>query len=340
MKKSLESATTRAVVFGALAGMSYYVSTKHEKIAEALKKRAEQYNELVSAMESNTTGSGLSGRGGGSMAATDASNTIAAHDDSDKDPIEAKATGCITGSTGEANTDENCNCALTDTCKVSELSTIKTGNLGDGSVATDAMSKLSGFANNKYKGNTYDKSTFDKSEFGKLAKGISKEISALEGKINKNKADAGKLNFNEGKNLAAAKFKDIIKDGLKKLSPTDLNTLKDAVPPIRPSSLSLTDTSTTSESQGSGDKKAEKEAPEKQSGAVDIPGFEFDYKKQGLSNNGASEGGEENSEYMKQNYKFDTQSDINAKDDTPIFKIITTRYLKSAYPILLEKDAK
>ncbi len=328
---------TRAALFGGMSAFAIGSAKESSDAASKLGERSSEYRRLATTLrqqvDSNTTTTNSSTRTLVSSTTSDADGKSASSNDSEV---------CFTGkSTTTMNLDESCACTGNNTCKQANVPDVSAmPEFAGQSILSDSLKSLKSAGDSLYSGRLEGASTAADA-LGKNAARISKLRDSLVDKINKdNLAAGGKGNYDLEK--LEGKFQDQllknVNDSFKQLSPAQQASLASFAP-------ALGSDSETKEKEG----KADDTTPAVGgTGAIAIgdPGSK--------SNSGASwdfnfeEGKEENAmdaeaqaladAMAKEDENYLIEGDINDDRNKDIFKIITGRYLKSAYPVIFEEE--
>lgn len=314
----------RAGWYAGFGAIGLIASGQIRKAADDLDDRADQYRELAKRLQHHSEGIKLEG---GSQAINMA---FAKKSIRDTEVAEEK-NACFTGTPGNLARDPDCLCKKANNCKKAEIPTLNLGEFGGGGIVSEPLSMFGNSANSLYSGDLTGAQTAS-AGLGSFAGRLGKARRVMMDKFNKKQKAAGKPTFdleNHSKNAQKA-FSKLLQKGIQSLSPEQAKALTNMAPP-KPSGKKK-------DKKVAGKKKATgvvagQAAPQgnKQGGF----GFSLDDDEEGE----IAEGGiipDDLAANMDSADMF--EGDISDRADEDIFKIITTRYLKS-YGKIFEESA-
>ncbi len=332
---------SRAVGFGGFTVFAYGSATESEDAAKKLEKRSQEYRKLANTLrtqiESNTTNTNA-------PAAQTIAQTSSGTGDDDSNSSDDNF--CITGNkVNNVNVDLDCQCASANSCKKTQVPDLSAmPEFAGQSLLSDSVKSLKSAGDSLYAGRLEGASTAANG-LSKNAARISKLRDALVKKINlDNKAAGGKddLDLNKLENKFADQMLKKVNSGFNNLSAAEQARLASFAPALGDSDKTADDDSKKKDDPAAGDPavggtgqvaggagSGKKNAgtswdfnfdEEDKSGAVDPEAAAL-----------AKAMAEEDGDYM-------IEGDINDDRNKDIFKIITGRYLKSAYPVIFEEQ--
>lgn len=337
--KMVKNPLTRAALFGGMSVFAIGAAKEASDAANKLDQRSAEYRKLANTLrtqvgQNTTTSNGSTNQTvSGTISKTDKLSSSGSDDVS-----------CTTGgSTSSISVDESCACASSNSCKKTNMPEISAmPDFAGKSILSDSLKSLKSAGDNVYAGRLEGAAT-DAQSLSKNAARISKLRDALVKKINKdNVAAGGKGNYDLDK--MEDKFQNqllkSVNDSFKGLSPTEQASLARFAPAL-----------------GEGEKTAESDSEESSSdttAAVGGTGAVATGEAGNKSNQGSSwdfNFDEENSDtavdpeaaalaeaMAKEDEDYVIEGDINDDRNKNIFKIITGRYLKSAYPVIFDEQ--
>ena len=322
LKSAMSSGIARAVVFGATGLLASNVSKKFEETAEILHERADQYKYLKERVSGKIGAISVSG-------ATEESAVSSSVSMKDGKIVKTlSSANCYTGEATALKLDANCDCKVTNSCKVSELSQISFSNTTP-TTLTKGLSDFGKMSNAIYSSNP-GAAQIAGTSLTRNAVAMKKLRRKLEKAVNKKLKAKGKkpLNFEKLQRNFAKKMIQDSKRAFASLTPLQQSELKE---------------SGFSGASDKAIKKLKQEIKKKESGNKSGGGpnktkndFKFSFDDDTNANEVDSTPVAEDETNV--NYDYNSHNDIIDKNNTPIFKIISTRYLKSAFPILFDEE--
>jgi hypothetical protein len=307
------------------AGIATTGSVLIRSAAEDLDERAVQYRSLMSKLKQATQGGIQMSGGAQSINQGYASSSIKEAD------AAPEITTCFTGDKGQLKRDENCLCKKANNCKKSEVPTLNFQGFGGNGIINEPLSMFNDSANSLFGGDVSGAQASG-AGIGNSAGKLGKLRRKIIDKFNNQRKAAGQapINFNSLQGGFKSAFSKTIRKGLNSLSPAQAKALA-SMAPTKSSGMS---------------KKKENIASIKVAGAKvagtqkagtrkNNMGFFLDDEEEGEISNGGI-----NPDDLAGSMNGDNmfQGDITDRPDENIFKIITTRYLKSAYPKFFDEN--
>ena len=337
IKEFLASGYTRGALFAGFALAANVAKSDIEDAAGKLNKRAGQYRELAGELKAKSMSNIENGftTPGQSNVDTQTVDTTAIDGNSDS------SSGCVVGGRGEAVSDPECKCKDSNSCKTPDVPNLTQidGMVGAGGVLAEGASTLGAASSSLFQGDTSGGST-NGNNVGKLAAKIRKIKSKAQKAINDKLKAAGKTpvkDWDAYEKGTFNKYMGTVQKAWDGLSGSDKSKLMARIPALSNDNAKGKGKQVAAKSKvamkkanglkniGKGGKKA---VAEKQPG-MDL-NFDFEENKpltdeemamngEGMANTPAKDG-----------------EDINDNRNKDIFKIITGRYQKTAYPVFFE----
>lgn len=336
LQPALKNGFVRAAVFGAFAGFAFMAKAEVTKAQKKAEENAAVYANLRDQLMRALGGAQqFAGLGGGPNGINRSLPGYAAIRDEFNNP----ATGsiCLIGKLGQQTIDAKCQCAKTNTCSKAEFSSVGLQNQGLPSLFASGIDNLASGANSLFSGNT----AAADSAFGNLTQGAA-GLRKLHKQM-KAKADA-QFKKNRSKATMAQLESDLSKR-YENAAPGIINSL-----PPNQRSLATGAGLASLASSGLNSRDLDKA---KDGNTEDLLAS-IKSNAAAIKNQGVAAGLDFNfgdtpeiaqaqipEEAINKDGLGDfTQSgsDISDRPDDNIFKIITVRYFKSAYPRIFEED--
>lgn len=336
----------RAAYFGVLATFAWLAVAELGKAEDKLRENAgiykSLYERLLAAMNSSSRFANMDGVNSGIRDRISGYQGV--RDQMNNPPNGAL---CLVGNLGEQTVDENCSCRQNNTCSKVDFSGVDFSGQGLPGFFGQTTSGLQAGANSAFSGNLAGAN-------GAFA-GIGSNAANLR-KLNdrlKAKAAAQLDALNKGKSKTDfKKLEDGLTKQLEKIAPSIIKSASAK----NGSTLAALGVGTTGIGSGFGGKPEDLKpkdmlasvnqavaATPKSTGAADpLAGFKFDFPQNGSADSADGGIGAEGalSQGDALNEFENNESDINDRKSENIFKIITFRYFKSAYPRFFDEDKK
>ncbi|PIP89586.1 MAG: hypothetical protein COV38_11100 [Bdellovibrionales bacterium CG11_big_fil_rev_8_21_14_0_20_38_13] len=335
----------RGIFFTVLAGFGLAAYMELNNAAKKLNQNADiyksLYERLLAAMNSSSRFANMDGINNGVRDRIRGYQGV--RDEMNNPPNGAL---CLVGNLGEQTVDANCSCRQNNTCSKVDFSAVDFGGQGLPGFFGQTTSGLQTGANSLFSGNLSGAN-------GAFA-GMGNNAANLR-KLNdriKGKAISQLDSLNKGKSKTnLEKVEKDLNSALEKVAPQIIKSAQQK----NGSNLASLGIGTSGLSSGFGGKpedlkpkdvlasinQAAAPAPSSGGAADPLAGFKFDFPKDGASDNldatgadGALSQGDALGEFEN------NESDINDRKSESIFKIITFRYFKSAYPRFFDEDKK
>lgn len=335
----------RGAYFGVLAAFAWAAYAELNKAEKKLRENAgiykSLYERLMEAMNSTSRFANMDGVNNGIRDRIKGYQGV--RDQMNNPPNGAL---CLVGNLGAQTVDENCSCRQNNTCSKVDFSGVDFSSQGLPGFFGQTTSGLQAGANSAFSGNLAGAN-------GAFA-GIANNAANLR-KLNdrlKGKAAAQLDALNKGKSKTNfKKLEDDLAKQLEKIAPSIIKSASSK----NGSALAALGVGTSGiGGSGFGGKPEELKpkdmlasvnqaavAAPKSTGAADpLAGFNFDFPKAGSGDGseGIGADGGALSQGDALNEFENNESDINDRKSESIFKIITFRYFKSAYPRFFDKD--
>tara|TARA_R110000868_G_scaffold180754_2_gene421422 strand:- start:3218 stop:5017 length:1800 start_codon:yes stop_codon:yes gene_type:complete len=337
LQSALSNGFVRAAIFGVFAGFAMAAKAEVNKAKKKAEENAAVYaslrDRLIQALNSASQFAGMSGVKG-------AARTLPRYQ-AIRDEMNSLSGGaiCMIGKLGEQRIDEKCLCAKNNTCSKAEFSSVGLTNQGLPSSFASGIDNLAGGVNSMFAGNT----AAADSSFGNLAQGAA----ALR-KLNKQMVEKANAVLAKSKTpTSMEKLESQMESELRKRAPGMLNSLSnDAKALALGTGLSGTGVAASDlEKAKDGDLKdvlasisSKAAAPIGQKGVGEFK-FDFPTESEEASADTVQLAQMEQEKAAMGDFK-EEGGDISSRPFENIFKIITVRYFKSAYPRIFEEDKK
>ncbi len=334
----------RGAYFAVLAGFAWGAVGELNSASEKLGSNADVYKmlreRLIAAMSSQSRFGNLDGMN------QEIRNRIARLDGI-RDEMNNPPNGalCLVGNLGEQRVDEACACRQNNTCSTVDFSQVGFGNQGLPGLFGETTSGLQTGANSLFSGNlagangAFAGISQNAANLRKLNKDIKKKAAAQLDALNKNKS---KTNFD--------KMEEGFKDQLEKIAPSIIKSAQ-AKNGSTLASLGIGSSGLNTGLPADPNKEDAKsiiasvqsagEAARTQAGVDPLAGFKFDFPEgdaQAVDTSAAGGGALDQGNALAE---FESnESDISDRKGESIFKIITMRYFKSAFPRFFEEEDK
>ncbi len=321
----MQNGLIRSALFGATAALAINASSRIEKAADKLDERANEYlhlkNQLSRALNSNrsaiNTNKSLQSITSPIIIPKNTTGT------------ESKSVNCFTGETGSLIPDPNCDCEITNTCKTSELSSIKLGEIKIPTLITDTIGTLENTSNKLYQGDIAGATTAASELTNKSAANIKKLKKSIEKQINNRLKNEKKppFEFEKHSDLFKKDLSRIAKSALNGLSPANRNTLLSNLGIKSLSKIPPTNVINKLLTKNKNSKGKDNMNRNDQNDSNSNLNFEF----LGPPNNEEKLNKSDVLAADKVKYNYNERGGIKNDPNASLFKTITLRYLKSAY---------
>ena len=326
----------RGAVFAAFAGFAGGATALIKSGAAKLEKQANQYfnlaNQLTQANSQITLTTGINQQAQSPLVKPMSSGAAAV----------ALSGQCFTGGRGKVRTDPSCSCKASKSCKKSGMPTINFEGFQTPNTLKNLVNTNGKITDQFYKGDLAGANMTAEANNNKNAARLKKLNKSVQGSVNNLLKKAGKKPYDFDKEIAEQKtsLASTFRDGYGSLSGGMKDKLfsfdkdKSIVDKKEPEVKRGSGASGALKTTGSPSKPRSKK--EKKGG-----GFKFDFdlddedeeKAKGLGHK------ESKTQMEKELDQYETtQDDISQRSETNLFKIIETRYLKTAYPIFFEEE--
>ncbi len=330
---------TRAALFGGMAVFAGGAAKEASDAANALSERSSEYRRLADSLRNQVSQNTTNTSGG-------VSQTISAtRSDLDSTGISSglEAT-CYTGSsTTSISVDESCACASSNSCKSANLPDISAmPEFAGKSILSDSLKSLKSAGDSVYAGRL-EGAESSSSALGANAARISKLRDALVKKINKDNVAAGGDGTYDLDKLED-KFQDqllkSVNDSFNNLSGAQQAALSSFAPAISDSDDSDADNKKKEETDSSPAVGGTGAIATGSTGGKSNKGgsWDFNFDEDAEKEKGMSEAQALAQAMAQEDEEYVIDGDINDDRNKDIFKIITGRYLKSAYPVIFEEQ--
>ncbi len=314
----------RAAVFQGLALFTKMVQKDVDKAVDKLNERAQAYLNLANKLTAAKTVQELNNSG------TVASVTQASLVDSDFSTIDVKPEMlCIKGGTGQVVKDSECKCLKTRRgCKTSDgVNAQNIKSLGLPSGLTTSLSNLGNMSSDLFSNSQSAGASIDR--FNASTQGIARKIDSLQKSINDKRVKSGKkaINFDKNAEVMLKKLKSTVSKNINKLPASALSNLSSIA---NGNDKKLSFVAPIKKDKNGKFVKVQKALLKKSNSK---PSFDFNFDDDSNDEDGLSSLGESelaNSEDALKGVNLN-KNDIN-KNDVSIFKVLSVRYMKSAFP--------
>lgn len=338
IQPALRNGFVRAAVFGVFAGLAMMAKSEVNKAKSKAEANANIYRNLREQLERALNGAqrfaGINGVGNSIR------NTLPRYQGI-RDDLENPSAGaiCLVGKLGEQRVDEQCLCAKNKTCTKTDFSSVSLGSNGLPGSYGDVLSGLSSGANSLFAGKTAAaNSSFNSlsSNAKSLRDLLNKKKKLADSIFKKNKE---KMRMNKLEADMEKHFGDDLKGALENLKGNERLLASTLSNPIQ-SSSSISSQALASAQNGDTKELLESiqtnALPLKNNGlaADDASQFKFNFD-QATNDSMAQEKTDEEIIADMKEYN-PTGNDISQRPDDSIFKIITMRYFRTAYPRIFD----
>ncbi|MBT7608649.1 MAG: hypothetical protein HN576_02765 [Bacteriovoracaceae bacterium] len=320
-----EHGLVRAVWYHAFSRIGFLASTLVRGAAEDLDERAEQYRSLASKLNQQITG-GIQMSGG--IQTINQGNAASSFTEVDTAP---EITTCFTGDKGQLKRDQNCLCKKANNCKKTEVPTLNFQGFGGNGIMNQPLSMFNDSANSLFSGDLSGAQASGAAMGNSVGK-LGKLRRKVNDKFNSQRQASGQnpVNFDQAEKKFQGVFNTAVKKGLNALSPSQAQALA-SIAPAKSSGKSKKKGGVATKKM-KGQKVASAKKKSKKNNSM---GFFLEDDEEGeVSDGGINPDDLANS--MNAGDMF--QADISDRAEENIFKIITTRYLKSAYPNFFDEN--
>ncbi len=324
----LSNGWTRAIMYGASAAIAFMAKSDFDEVVEHLKTREEQYASLIERLEQNNALSSLD-LGGTTSSLNPAKAPVI---NPPKKPTVDADDLCIAGEDGEAVPISCDRCTVENNCKTSEIpeSTQFPANIPQDLGTTTNL--LQGMQTDRYSGNTAG-ADLASGQLGQYAGSVRNIKKKLEDVANANLIKKGKapIDFDGMTKKFMNDYKGSALSAIKKMPAehrsaySSVAGLGGAVEKVKSHAKAKLNLPTQANGKAPSGKKTAKDP---------FAGIDFGQKPTAV---GVKPVAHQNP--IEDGYDYSTNvNDIIQSKNTNIFEIITVRYLKSAYPMLLEEE--
>ena len=337
--KMVKNPLTRAALFGGMAVFAGGAAKEASDAADALSERSSEYRRLADTLRSQVSQNTTNTSGGVSQTISATRSDL----DSTRNTNALEAT-CYTGSsTTSISVDESCACVSSNSCKSANLPDISAmPEFAGKSILTDSLKSLKSAGDSVYAGRL-EGAESSSSALGANAARISKLRDALVKKINKDNVAAGGDGTYDLDKLED-KFQDqllkSVNDSFNNLSGAQQAALSSFAPAISDSDDSDADNKKKEEIDSSPAVGGTGAIATGSTGGKSNKGgsWDFNFDEDEQNEKGMSEAQALAHAMAQEDEDYVIDGDINDDRNKDIFKIITGRYLKSAYPVIFEEQ--
>tara|TARA_R110000868_G_scaffold61524_1_gene186916 strand:+ start:28568 stop:30370 length:1803 start_codon:yes stop_codon:yes gene_type:complete len=338
LQSALSNGFVRAAIFGVFAGFAMAAKAEVNKAKKKAEENAAVYASLRDRLMQALNGaSQFAGMGGVQGAVRD---RLGAYQGI-RDEMNNLNTGaiCLVGKLGEQRVDQQCLCAKNNTCSKAEFSSVGLNGQGLPSSFASGLDNLAGGANSLFAGNT----AAADSSFGNLSQGatglrkLKKQMTAKANAVLKKSKTPTSME----------KLESQLDKELRRMAPGILNSLPANAAALASGAALSTGTGIAAsdlEKAKNGDLKdvlasisSKAAAPAAQKGVGE---FKFDFPEEAAIDESAEQFAQMEQEKAGMGEFTENGSDISSRPFENIFKIITVRYFKSAYPRIFEEDKR
>lgn len=341
LQKALKNGFVRAAVFGVFAGLGFMAKGEVNKAKGRAEANADVYKNLREQLERALNGAQRFAGINGSPTAV--RNRLAGYQGI-RDAMDQLPQGalCLVGSAGEKRIDEQCKCAKTNSCAKADFNTVGLQGQGLPPSFGSSLDSLGRGANSLFSGNT----AAANSAFGSLGQNAA-NLRNLRDQLKK-KADAEFKKANSKATMAALEAE--AEKQLEELAPRVLNGLSPngrSLAGIINGNGALNSSGVTADTlQKAKEGKTDEVLASIQAGVAakketsPLADFKFDLSNGENSEIAAADISRESLNTEQLGDFITDESDISDRPNENIFKIITVRYFKSAYPRFFNEEAK
>lgn len=326
------SGVTRAAVMGATGAIVLVAAAQINKASKQLSERANEYRKLATSMDQKFQSSGeLANRATQQRITTSGQGSV-------ESATSEVASSCFTGKGSEVTPDPNCTCRTTKSCKKSEVPKFKSQNFTGSSLLSNTANLLGQAADSLYSGNTKAATTLA-ANGDKLAARVNRLKKSMQKHINDKMAEKGKapIDFDGLEKKTMLGMASNINKAFDNLSASEKASLAQVIPSLN-NDAGIPETKESSQINSESQKyKDSAGLASNQTGGSAGPSsldFKFDLDEKGEelpSLEDSMVNGDNVAGVSLDEYDTTSGSDI-APQHEDIFKLIHTRYLKSAYP--------
>jgi len=330
---------TRAALFGGMAVFAGGAAKEASDAADALSERSSEYRRLADSLRNQVSQNTTNSSGGVSQTISATRTDL----DSTGSSSGLEAT-CYTGSsTTSISVDESCACASSNSCKSANLPDISAmPEFAGKSILTDSLKSLKSAGDSVYAGRL-EGAESSSSALGANAARISKLRDALVKKINKDNVAAGgdgTYDLDKLENKFQDQLLKSVNDSFNNLSGAQQAALSSFAPAISDSDASDADNKKKEEADSSPAVGGTGAIATGSTGGKSNKGgsWDFNFDEDEAKDKGMSEAQALAQAMAQEDEDYVIDGDINDDRNKDIFKIITGRYLKSAYPVIFEEQ--
>ncbi len=323
-----ESGIYRAYIYSLFSAIGFVASSNIKSAAEELDKRAKQYRNLSQSLK-------LYARGGvkvGGRPQFINQQAVSRSIKNSNNTASSNQSSCITGAPGQLRRDPNCLCKRANNCKSPKVPKIDFKNFGAAGIINNPLGLFKSSATSLFGGDLKGAQT--------SAAGVSKSAGQLNRfrqriikKINQDRKShsKGPIDFEKEEGRVAKAFSSVIQKGLGSLSPKQARELANISPTLPPEKKDKRLTLKSLNKVGPSLKSIKAERTSRGNFGFLLDDDNEEDLQEMIDPNDIASG-------MQENQFID--SDIRNRPDQSIFRVITTRYMKSAYPHFFEENNK
>ncbi len=332
---------TRAIGFGAFSAFAIGAAKESDDAADKLEQRSQEYRKLANSLRQQVAGNTTTTN---APAQQTVAQTSSATDDDNRS--SGSDDFCITGSNvNSISVDESCNCSSGNSCKKTQLPQLSSmPEFAGKSILSDSVKSLKSAGDSVYAGRL-EGATTAANGLSKNAARISKLRDALVKKINKDDKDAGgkgDLDLNKLQGKFADQMLNKVNRSFNNLSDAEKASLARFAPALGDSDSSATAAASKDSKSsdadpavgGTGKIATGSAGNNKSSGSS----WDFNFDEDDASKAANPEAAALAKAMAQEDDDYLIEGDINDDRNKDIFKIITGRYLKSAYPVIFEEQ--
>lgn len=323
----------RGGVFAAFAGFAGGTTALVKKGAGKLEKQANQYFNLMQQLQqansqiTATTGINQSAQAPiiRSMSAAMAAQSLNGQ--------------CFTGGVGKVRTDPSCSCQKSKSCKKSGMPTISFDGFQTPTTMKNLVDSNGKIMDQYYKGNIEGANLLAEANNNRNAARLKKLNKSIRKNVNRILKQAGKKPYDFDKEIQDQKT--LLGNNLRSDYNNLSSDLKSKVFSFDKDKKIMDKREPQSKRGAAGVAKAKAPPPSKAVAKPKAKGgdfkFDFDMEDEEEKKNGLGHTEDKALEKELDQYETD-QDDVSQNSETSLFKIIETRYLKTAYPIFFEEE--
>ena len=333
LKAAWANPFARGGAFAAFAGFAGGTTALVKKGAGKLEKQANQYFNLMQQLQqansqiTATTGINQSAQAPiiRSMSAAMAAQSLNGQ--------------CFTGGVGKVRTDPSCSCQNSKSCKKSGMPTISFEGFQTPTTMKNIVDSNGQIMDQYYKGNIEGANLLAEANNNRNAARLKKLNKSIRGNVNRLLKQSGKKPYDFDKEIADQK--SFLASNLKSDYNNLSSDLKGKVFSFDKDKKIMDKKEPQSKRGAAGVAKAKAPPPSKGVTKPKAKGgdFKFDFDMEDEEEQKKGLGHTEDKAIEKELDQYETdQDDVSQRSETSLFKIIETRYLKTAYPIFFEEE--